>query len=118
MPTRRFLAIAFLTFAFLSACGHSAPQTAIRAMDDSVATPLGANVLRGATVFAKNCAACHGEQGAGGLVGPALVNERKKKDRTAVIFAIEQPDPPMPKLFPGELTPQDVSDLTAYVETL
>ena len=87
-------------------------------MDDSVATPLGASSAHGAALFVKNCAACHGEHGAGGPVGPSLVHERKKKDRAAVIAAIEHPDPPMPKLFPGELTAQDVADLTAYVESL
>ena len=87
-------------------------------MDDSVATPLGASASHGAALFVKNCAACHGARGAGGPVGPSLVRERKKKDRGAVIAAIERPDPPMPKLFPGELSAQDVADLTAYVESL
>ncbi len=31
---------------------------------------------------------------------------------------IEEPDPPMPKLYPSQLTAQDVDDVTAYVETL
>ena len=87
-------------------------------MDDSIATPAGANTSHGAALFTKDCSACHGVGGAGGPVGPALLKERKKSDRAAVITAIEHPDPPMPKLFPGELTPQDVSDLTAYVESL
>jgi len=87
-------------------------------MDDTVATPSGSDLSRGATLFGKNCAACHGARGSGAVVGPALVNERKKKDRASVISAIEHPDPPMPKLFPGELSAQDVSDLTAYVESL
>ncbi len=87
-------------------------------MDDSIATPPGANASHGAALFVKNCAACHGERGIGGPVGPALKNERKKKDRDAIVAAIEHPDPPMPKLFPGELSAQDVSDLTAYVESL
>ena len=70
-----------------------------------------------ATQFATVVVRPRGGQRADTL-GPALSKERKKKDRAAVITAIEHPDPPMPKLFPGELTAQDVSDLTAYVESL
>ena len=118
MPSRGFQSIALLTLAFLAACGHRVSQAPGSPLDDSVATPSGANVSHGAAIFSKNCAACHGASGVGGPVGPALIKERKKKDRAAVITAIEHPDPPMPKLFPGELTAQDVSDLTAYVESL
>ena len=44
--------------------------------------------------------------------------EHTRKDRDAVIDAIEHPSPPMPKLFPGELSAQDVADLAAYVESM
>jgi mono/diheme cytochrome c family protein len=69
-------------------------------------------------LFAANCQACHGARGAGGPVGPSLVGERKRKDRAAIAAAIEDPDPPMPKLYPGRLSARDVSDLAAYVESL
>lgn len=87
-------------------------------MDDSVATPADASTARGKAVFATQCAACHGASGSGGQVGPSLRAIRVRKDRAAVIDAIEQPTPPMPKLFPAQLTSQDVADLAAYVESL
>jgi mono/diheme cytochrome c family protein len=31
---------------------------------------------------------------------------------------IENPDPPMPKLYPSVLSEQDVDDIAAYVKTL
>lgn len=69
-------------------------------------------------LFAKNCAACHGERGAGGPVGPALIMERKKKSNVQIVDAVESPDPPMPKLYPGQLSEQDVSDIVDYLDTL
>jgi mono/diheme cytochrome c family protein len=118
--SRRF-AIVILTGAMLlcAACSRHAPRdTTVNAMDDSVATPAGASSARGKALFAAQCAACHGAGGSGGQIGPSLRNERARKDRDAVIRAIEQPSSPMPKLFPGTLTSQDVADLTAYVESL
>lgn len=44
--------------------------------------------------------------------------ERKKRTTAQIAGAIESPDPPMPKLYPGQLSEQDVSDIVAYLETL
>ncbi len=102
----------------VTACGHrdaGAPKA--DTMDDSVAVPASASASRGAALFAKNCAACHGTSSPG-PIGPWLHDERVRKDRAAVIAIIKHPDPPMPKLFPGTLRAQDVADLTAYVESL
>ncbi len=44
--------------------------------------------------------------------------ERKRKSAEAIRAVIVDPEPPMPKLYPGQLTSRDVDDLTAYVETL
>lgn len=105
MRTRRLVTTAaLLAFAALSACArHAAPSP---------------TATRGAALFAKNCAACHGDRGAGGVVGPPLVRERKKKTLAAIVEAIKAPDPPMPKLYPAELSRQDVADIAAYLETL
>lgn len=51
-------------------------------------------------------------------MGPSLRAERKRKTAQAVRAIVLDPDPPMPKLYPAQLTAQDVDDLTAYVETL
>jgi mono/diheme cytochrome c family protein len=72
---------------------------------------------RGATLFAKNCSACHGEHGTG-PIGPSLLHERAKRNVQEVRDIIINPDPPMPKLYPRDLTDTDVADLAAFVETL
>lgn len=72
---------------------------------------------RGATLFAKNCAACHGEHGTG-PIGPTLHQERVKHTAEEIRAIIINPDPPMPKLYPRDLTDSDVADLAAFVETL
>lgn len=76
------------------------------------------SAARGAALFAANCAACHGSRGVAGRIGPSLKDERKRKSPQAVRAIIVEPDPPMPKLYPAQLSTSDVDDLTAYVETL
>jgi mono/diheme cytochrome c family protein len=103
----------------LAACAHhTPPPAATDTLDDSAPTPSVASVSRGHALYAQKCSACHGVEGAAGPVGPALHGERMHKDRDAVIGVIERPLPPMPKLFPGELSAQDVADLAAYVESM
>ena len=75
-------------------------------------------VAHGAEVFAANCAACHGAQGAGGGIGPSLKNESARKDSAGVIAFVKNPAAPMPKLFPSVLNEADVTAVAAYVETL
>ena len=72
---------------------------------------------RGAALFAKNCAACHGDHGLG-PIGPSLARERTKRTAQEIRAIITNPDPPMPKLYPRDLTDADVADLAAFVETL
>ena len=57
-----------------------------------------ASPSNGAALFARNCAACHGAQGTGGPIGPALTGEHHRADFTRVMAQIEDPVPPMPKL--------------------
>ena len=73
---------------------------------------------RGAALFAKNCLVCHGSSPDSARIGPSLVNEGRRKSLAQILRAIEAPDPPMPKLYPGTLTQQDVNDVAAYVKTL
>jgi mono/diheme cytochrome c family protein len=79
---------------------------------------LSASVERGRTVFEAQCEVCHGSGGAGGQIGPPLRNEQSRKDLAATIAWIKNPEPPMPKLFPAELSEQNVLDVAAYVESL
>ncbi len=111
---------ALLMLVTFAGCSHAQPRHAAApdALDDRVPAPVTASVSRGAWLYAKNCAACHGARGALGRIGPQLIGERKRRELTAVIGIIKNPDPPMPKLFPATLRPQDVADIAAFVETL
>ncbi|MDE2483006.1 MAG: cytochrome c [bacterium] len=116
---RRSCSLAILVFlAALAGCAHHRPAAAVAAYDDAVPTPSNASAGRGATLYAQQCAACHGARGGGGQLGPTLQGEHTRKALGAVVAILENPDPPMPKLFPGVLSAQDVADLAAYVERL
>lgn len=120
MPPRSLISVfvALAAVAGVGACGHhDGPRSTVEAMDETVAVPTSASANRGAGLFAKNCAACHGVSSPG-PVGPWLHRERARKDLSAVTERIKHPEPPMPKLFPGTLNAQDVADLAAYVEGL
>ncbi len=96
-----------------AACSRQAPPT-VRAgatgIDDA---------SRGAHIFAAQCAACHGADGSGGPIGPSLRQEHEKRDLAAVVEIVKNPpSATMPKLFPAQLSAQDVADVSAYVETL
>lgn len=73
---------------------------------------------RGAELFAKNCLICHNSTADSQRIGPSLANEGRKRTLAQIVRAIEDPDPPMPKLYPGTLSEQDVTDIAAYVKTL
>ncbi len=73
---------------------------------------------KGETIFAANCASCHGAAGAGGGIGPVLKGEKSRKDYAAAIAWIKNPQPPMPKLYPSTLSETDVADVASYVESL
>jgi mono/diheme cytochrome c family protein len=118
MPSGNLHILALTSVLVFAGCAAHATQAARDMTSDAAPMPSASNESRGSELFAKNCEACHGARGAGGPVGPALAAEHKLKDFKAVVSAIERPDPPMPKLFPGTLSAQDVADLAAYVESL
>ena len=78
----------------------------------------GADVSHGEAVFKAQCAACHGQRGIGGPVGPALQNENMRRSYQSVYMLVRDPSPPMPKLYPSRLTASDLRDVSAYVESL
>jgi mono/diheme cytochrome c family protein len=110
MHTRRRLvfasAVAILTGLLNVGCSH---QRAVVASTDRG---------RGAVLFAKNCQVCHNSAPDATRIGPSLANEGRKKTLAQIVRAVEAPDPPMPKLYPGTLSDQDVSDIAVYVKTL
>jgi mono/diheme cytochrome c family protein len=73
------------------------------------------DAAHGKTVFAKNCAQCHAAEGG---IGPALKNEKSRKNYAQTVAWIKNPQPPMAKLFPGVISEKDVADVAAYVQSL
>ncbi len=121
--TRRRLTLALAGLLALSACSKHASSTATTAASAAVDSPAetardAGDAGRGKQIFLENCAACHGPSGVEGRVGASLHDERARKSLAAARAWIENPQPPMPKLYPGTLTRKDVDDVAAYVETL
>ncbi len=73
------------------------------------------NPARGASLFALNCAACHGEDGHG-RVGPSLHGLHSHRSSTFIIEQVTSGNtPPMPQFQPD---PQEMADLLSYLESL
>jgi len=73
------------------------------------------DAAHGKSIFAANCARCHGAEGG---IGPALKNEKSRKNYVQTVAWIKNPQPPMSKLYPDVLGEKDVADVAAYVQTL
>lgn len=67
----------------------------------------------GETLYADNCAGCHGAAGEGGS-GPAIAGNPEGDAETAEV--VQNGEEEMPA-FP-DLSDQDISDILAYLETL
>ncbi len=76
------------------------------------------DVERGEEIFETNCSTCHGSGGRSGGVGPSLVDESERQDLSRTIVWIENPDPPMPKLYPSPLSEREVADVAAFVQQI
>ena len=115
MSGRLFAMLVAVLSVWAAGCAQKDAQTA-----SSPAASPGATVGngdRGAAVFRANCAVCHTANGAAGGVGPSLEHEQRRKNYEQTVAWIEQPDPPMPKLYPAPLTQKDVADVAAYVQS-
>jgi len=110
-PIGRAATAIALSCALLAACAMThAGKPRIRAS--------GPNAESGKAIFSRECAACHGAEGIGGPVGPALRHETLRRSHKDIVRIITDPDPPMPKLYPGRLSRADLRNVSAYVETL
>ena len=114
-PPFAFAAIALVVALLGAGCAHSDPD-ATGATDIANRTTFGERT-RGVAVFAAACATCHGVAGAGGI-GPPLRDERDRKTYEATVAWIEAPAPPMPHLYVGPLSEQNVDDVATYVQSL
>ena len=78
-----------------------------------------ANVARGRELYAQNCASCHSLGGTGGaLTGGHSAPDLRKATPTQVGEAIRVGPGFMPRFPPSVLSPDEVDDIAAYVDTL
>ena len=112
-------AVMLETMAVIAAFGYGvAPAAANLHSPAGVAQPaVAGDASHGKTIFAQNCAACHGASGQGGM-GPPLKNEAARKDLAETEGWIKKPAPPMPALYPNPLSAKDVADVAAFVQSL
>lgn len=71
------------------------------------------DVYRGQTVFAQNCASCHGPDGKGGGIGPKL-----QGDEISVAAMKAQIDAPRGTMPPKLVTGQKERDVLAFLATI
>jgi alcohol dehydrogenase (cytochrome c) len=72
------------------------------------------NAAAGKSVFAANCATCHGADGHGGNGGPDLTTIPSAKNLATVLGQVENGGNGMPA-FKGTLTQKQINDVAAYV---
>ena len=118
----RMLALAVVMVAVSAGCTKSENSTASGAgtsapSADAAVIAVG-DADRGSEVFRGNCSRCHGATGTEGGVGPALAHESSRKNYQQTVAWIENPLPPMPKLYPKPLNERAVRDVAAYVQKL
>jgi mono/diheme cytochrome c family protein len=113
------LAAAALALCALAAAAAGCSRHGVRRGPQTGATAVpSADLNRGKTVFETQCAACHGQRGIGGPIGPALHNEYRRRSYASVYAIVADPAPPMPKLYPSRISKGDLRDVSAYVESL
>lgn len=77
-------------------------------VDDVMA--LTGDAAAGATVYANDCASCHGADGSGDS-GPSIIGEDESEEIAEVVLFGEDDMP----AFDGDLSDQDIADVVAYV---
>lgn len=77
-------------------------------VDDILA--LTGDAAAGATVYADNCASCHGDDGTGGS-GPDISGESETEEIAQIVLDGEGDMP----AFDGDLTDQEIADVVAFV---
>jgi alcohol dehydrogenase (cytochrome c) len=68
----------------------------------------------GRRLFGQVCASCHGSDG-NMIAGHRLSTQKERGDVAATIRYIKDPKAPMPKMFPGLITDQNVVDVATYL---
>jgi ubiquinol-cytochrome c reductase cytochrome c subunit len=112
----RMRTFALMLAIVMTACSSAVAERTSTAAGTSATT--GGEKENGRRLFTANCSSCHGATGTEGGYGPSLRNLRERMNYAAAVSWIEDPEPPMPKLYPRTLSDTQVRDLAAYVETL
>ncbi len=107
------------------------PQADIKALDRYVTAlvagggpaipsvnPAAGDVAKGQELFMENCAACHSWSGQGGILFDRSVPAITEATPTQLGEAVRIGPVVMPKFGPRELTPRQVDDIDAYVQSL
>lgn len=124
---KRTLVLAATLLSFLWFCGCESKST--RDSSTAISQPgiddthyagraYAGDASRGQLVFDTNCSTCHGADGRSGGVGPSLIGENLRQDLPQTIVWIENPEPPMPALYPSPLSEREVEDVAAFVQTI
>lgn len=98
--------------------GETAPTASV--VETPPPAPAAGDVANGAAVFAANCAVCHGENAAGGPVGPTLVSaEMAAKDddhyRQTLLNGVEGT---AMAAWGDRLSAQEIEDVIAHLRSL
>ncbi len=89
------------------------PSVVIMAVSGGAA-PLAANLAHGRNLYSQICSNCHGPDG--NLVGGHELSTLKaRRDLAQTVSYIKSPQPPMPRLYPGLLDDQSVTDVATYL---
>lgn len=80
--------------------------------------PAQGNVSHGQELFDEECAACHGWGGAGGILFDRAVPKVSQATPTQVGEALRIGPMQMPKFGPHEISPSEVNDIAAYIQSL
>lgn len=94
--------------------GDNTGDDRARSGDETTENTAGGNPDAGRTVFADNCAVCHGADGRGGNGGPDLTAIPDAKNFDPTKRQVEEGGGGMPG-FRDSLSPQEIDDVSAFV---
>ena len=114
------VALPFIAYAALTVAGLESPwvpKLEGAALPATVTSGLGGAAQRGADLFVtKSCIACHAIESAGGRRGPELSRVGSRMTRDRITARIANGGNGMPS-YAGSLTPSELADLVAFLET-
>lgn len=82
--------------------------------DDAAVKP-GVSLARGKSLYAENCAGCHGRDRTG-LAGPSLTGLRDRMSTSKTIGVIKHPRGIMPSFYPNVLSDSDVESIANFLQ--